>query len=241
MINSLKAALKSNKFIFRHYLNLKNHFNLKSNLMVDNGQIKDENLKVEIENILNKCSVKNIVEVGTWNGLGSTKMIINLIKNHKERINFFSVESDKLCYKIARQNLKNDSSFVKLILGRVYDMDDLSYVTKESIFEFGYNEIQYEWWVQDLRRYKKNKNILNKLPKKIDILLLDGGEFSTFADFLALYTRTKYLILDDTKTYKQHLVLDFIKNNGEKFEAVVDLNIRNGMKIYKHLETSSFL
>tara|TARA_Y100000389_G_C17447604_1_gene512579 strand:+ start:1444 stop:2166 length:723 start_codon:yes stop_codon:yes gene_type:complete len=235
MIDSIKKILKSNKYIYRRYLNYKNYTKLKSNLKISSGQVVETNLKFEIQKLLNSNNFQNIVEIGTWNGLGSTKMIIDLVKNRKSKINFFSVESDKLCYKTSKKNLKFDLNFVKLVLGRVYEMDDLRYVTKDSIYDFGYDSHQYEWWIQDLRRYKKTQNIIHKLPSKIDILLLDGGEFSTYADFLVLHTRSNYLILDDTKTYKQYHVLNFIKDNIDRFELILNLDIRNGVAIYKYL------
>jgi hypothetical protein len=86
-------------------------------------------------------------------------MLINVIKDSKKNIHFYSVESDKLCFKAAKKNLKKDIEYVNLILGRVHDVDELSYVNKDIIFDYGYGEKEYEWFIQDLRRYKKLKAI----------------------------------------------------------------------------------
>ena len=51
----------------------------------------DIELKNSIRKIIHELEIKNIVEIGTWNGLGSTSMLIELIKNSKKDINFFSV------------------------------------------------------------------------------------------------------------------------------------------------------
>ena len=101
-------------------------------------------------------------------------MFLNLIKNSKTIRSFHSVESDVLCFKAAKKNLKNDLEYVNLILGRVHEIDDLNYVNKDIIFEYGYGEKEYEWFIQDLRRYKKIKNVAKQIPDEIDLLLLDG-------------------------------------------------------------------
>ena len=82
---------------------------------------------------------------------------------------------------------------------------------------------------QDLRRYKKVKNIYNELPSEFDLVILDGGEFSTYPEFLKLYKKTKFIALDDTETYKQYDVLKFIKNN-KGFKLVSETS---GFAIYK--------
>ena len=87
-----------------------------------------------------------------------------------------------------------------------------------------------EWLHQDVRRYKKTKNIFPALDSEYDFILFDGGEFSTFAEFKKLYKRTKYFGLDDVETYKQYEVLKFINTHIEKFELI---NSVKGLSIYK--------
>ena len=82
------------------------------------------------------------------------------------------------------------------------------------------NPENIEWFYQDLRRYKKTKNIYSYLKAQYDFIFFDGGEFSTFAEFKLLYSRTRYFGLDDIQTYKQYDVLNFIKKNKNKFELI---------------------
>ena len=81
---------------------------------------------------------------------------------------------------------------------------------------------------------KKTNNLVNKLPSSIDILFLDGGEFSTYADFLKLYQRSKYIVLDDTNTFKQDHVLKYITQRRSSFKEIYSSNLRNGLKTYKN-------
>jgi hypothetical protein len=233
----IKNFITSSPFLYRKYINLKNYFSTKNKLKNSTGQIKDDQLKNQLIDLISKNEVNNIVEIGTWNGLGSTTMLLNIVKDSNKNINFYSIESDLLCFKFAKKNLKNNLDKVKLILGRVHDLEDLHYVNKNVIFDFGYGDKEYEWFIQDLRRYKKIKNVSNQIPNKIDLLLLDGGEFSGYADFLSLYLRSKFIVLDDCNSYKQHNVLSFIQKNSNNFQLIYDSNNRVGLKIFHHLRS----
>ena len=232
----IKNLIKNTPPLHRIYLNIKNYFSTKKKLKESIGQIRDAEVKNKLYEIIKNEKIENIVEIGTWNGLGSTKMIIDLIKKSNQQISFYSVESDSLCFKAAKKNLKADLDYVNLILGRVYEVEELNYITKELIFEFGYGDKQYEWFIQDMRRYKKIKNIKPLLPQSIDILFLDGGEYSGYADFLNLHERSKYIFLDDTLSIKQHNVLEFINSNANDFDLIFNSNKRGGMQIYKSLK-----
>ena len=232
----LKSLVSKSPFLNRKVINFKNYFSTKNKLKNSTGQMKDVELENELRNIILKKNIKTIVEIGTWNGLGSTKMLINLMKSSKTIMSFHSIESDVLCFKAAKKNLKDDLEYVNLILGRVHEIDDLNYVNKNIIFEYGYGKKEYEWFIQDLRRYKKIKNVTEQIPEEIDLLLLDGGEFSGYADFLSLYKRSKFIILDDVNSFKQHDVLNFINKNLKDFKLIYDSKNRGGVKIYQNLK-----
>ena len=71
---------------------------------------------------------------------------------------------------------------------------------------------------------------------KIDLLLLDGGEFSGYADFLSLYLRSKFIVLDDCNKFKQYNVLNFIEEHKANLELIYDSEKRGGVKIFHHLK-----
>ena len=233
----IKNLVINSSFLYRKYRNLKNYFSTKNKLKYSSGQMKDDQLKNKLTDLIANNEVNNIVEIGTWNGLGSTTMLLNIVKDSNKNINLYSIESDLLCFKAAKKNLKNHLENVNLILGRVHDIDDLNYVNKDVIFDFGYGEKEYEWFVQDLRRYKKIKNVSSQIPNKIDLLLLDGGEFSGYADFLSLYLRSKFIVLDDCVSFKQHNVLNFIQENKNNFQLIYDSENRGGIRIFHHLKS----
>ena len=75
------------------------------------------------------------------------------------------------------------------------------------------------------------------MPERIDLLILDGGEFSSYYEFLKLKDRTTYFILDDTKILKNFEVANIIKNNKSLYEIIVDSEDRNGYLIAKNKQT----
>jgi len=215
----------------RLFKNIRNYFRTKKFLGKGFGQ---NDFKTDEGNLLFEFIKKNkfetIFEIGTWNGLGSTKTIIEAIKMTNRNVDFFSLETDKIAYKNAVKNLYEDKAYVNLLYGRILEIDDLPNLSDIDFESFGFDPKNEEWYIQDIRRYKKTKNIFHELPLQYDFILFDGGEFSTFPEFLKLWNKTKYFALDDTETYKQYDVLKFIEKNNNNFEILEE--VRN-FQIYK--------
>ena len=81
-------------------------------------------------------------------------MLLNIIENSEKNIIFYSIESDLLCFKAAKKNLKNNLEDVNLILGRVHEVDDLDYVNKNIIIDYGYLESRMKDTLMAIRKHK---------------------------------------------------------------------------------------
>lgn len=173
-----------------------------------------------LHNFLKNNDILDILEIGTYNGLGTTKLILDVMKSKKVEFNFTSLESDKIFYKEALKNLKEDSNLVEIMLGRIIEIDELPDIESIEFQRHGLLPENKEWYIQDLRRYKKIKNIFSELPNCFDFIVFDGGEFCTFSEFIRLYPKTTYFALDDINTYKQYEVLKYINNNKSRFELL---------------------
>ena len=215
-----------NKKIKRYYKNLKNYFSSTKKAKKSVGQLSKETVEGELlTKFISNNDIRNVLEIGTWNGLGSTKTIHDALLKNSPNFNFISIESDKIFYKQALINLdKYLGNNFQILLGRIIEIDELPHEKDIDFEKFGFNTGNKEWLVQDLRRYKKIKNIYNKLPKNFDLILLDGGEFSTLPEFLKLYKKTRFICLDDTDTYKQYEVLKFINKNSQNFIEIIGNN-----------------
>ena len=74
-----------------------------------------------------------------------------------------------------------------------------------------------------------------ELPDIFDVLLLDGGEFTTYFEFQLLKNRCKLLLLDDINVAKCTLIVKEIQENPEKWEIIQkNTHTRNGYLIAKH-------
>ena len=162
------------------------------------------------------------------NGLGSTLTIYEINKKGGY-FSITSIETDKIAYKNAKKNLKNKKE-IKLILGRIIEINELPNPEYIDFKKHNLNPKNIDWLYQDIRRYKKTNNIYNLLDYKYDLILFDGGEFSTFAEFKKLYEKCTYFCLDDIHTYKQFDVLNFIDKYPDKFELLKKID---DFSIYK--------
>lgn len=190
-----------------------------------------------IEKIIVENSLVNILDIGTWNGLGSTKTLIEVLHENFEKYSLVSIESDKIFFKQALKNLKHlINPNIQLLLGRIIEINELPKSSEIDFVAAGLIPENVEWLIQDIRRYKKVENIFDNLPNKFDFILFDGGEFSNYSEFLKLYKSTKFFALDDTNTYKQYEVLKYIDKNYKEFHLIDSLNT---FSIYKVIDSTN--
>ena len=88
---------------------------------------------------------------------------------------------------------------------------------------------EINWLTDDLINIEKVPVILDQLPSEINLLLLDGGEFTTYAEYKNLKSRIKgYVILDDTESRKCRRIL--LEAKKEKL-VIFESHERNGTAV----------
>jgi hypothetical protein len=191
-----------------------------------------------IYNMCKQDDIKTIVEIGTWNGMGTTKCIYDAIVDSK-KTNYlvYSLESNKSFYNEAINNFNNFPKIINfnLLLGRIINPEDMLNIDNDDdkFFSIHSKNIQKEWLKEDIYNCNNVECVLDMLPQKIDLLILDGGEFSTLAEFNILKDKTTYFILDDTLALKNFEVSNIMRND-KKYEILFDEpNDRNGFLISK--------
>lgn len=229
MFNKIKKLITNLRII----KNLRNYSRTSKLMKLDSGQLSENTPEGKaLFDFIKSNKIESILEIGTWNGMGSTMTIVKALEESSQNPNFISIETDKLAYKNAVKNHRYSNPKVHIQLGRIIEVDELPKLEEIDFESFGFVPENQEWYIQDLRRYKKTKNILNELPKNFDFILFDGGEFCTFSEFKKLWHKTTYFALDDTKTYKQFEVLKFINQNNNNFQLITELQ---NFSIYKVL------
>ena len=193
--------------------------------MTTQGQMLEhsERGKILIE-IIKGIKPKNVVEIGTWKGLGSTKCIIDSIDNES---NFISIESNYNFYNVAKNNLTNYLDKVNLLYGTI--------VTDKEVNEFvsdkNLTEEQKKWLSEDLENLSRCENIIESIPSEIDFLLLDGGEFSTYSEWQILKGRTKMVALDDIRELKTKQIYEELITD-DSYELVIETPDGNGFCVF---------
>jgi len=196
--------------------------------MKNKGQIKRGSKLGELIYEMSKTS-KYIVEIGTWKGMGSTKCIIDGIKESKNFTEGYSIECNIDRLNEARKNLGDIPNHFNLIEGTIIDGLELTEIKNHLEGQ------QLEWINEDMDWMSKVPNVFRQLPKQIDLCVIDGGEFSGFLEFNKLWPRCNYIIMDDSNCFKHTKSRQFVLDNPEIFDIIKDVkDERNGYIICKN-------
>jgi len=173
--------------------------------------------------------VKSIVDVGSWNGLGSTKCIMDGIQERTD-VHVYSYENKKEFWEVAHKNWENNEK-ISVIYGRLTNRI-MSREEIESHPKFANVKDHYVlWYEDDVKCFKESPSV--QPPDKIDLVVFDGGEFSTQGDWdvISKY-KPLYIALDDTHVIKCSFIEAELEKNPE-YIKVASGNDRNGWSIFR--------
>lgn len=193
------------------------------------GQICNDEFSDDIKNYASNLNYKTFLEIGTWNGLGSTLAFSNGFKSRTDDYLFYSLECNKdKCSDAAELYKDNDKMH---ILNEVIwnERPEDFYQTFPELLK---NNLYKKWNQVDVINMLKCNIFLNRrdLPEIFDVILLDGGEFTTYYDFKLLKNRCKILMLDDTNAEKCKLIVSEISCDPT-WKIIKQVNLRNGFLI----------
>jgi DNA phosphorothioation-dependent restriction protein DptG len=119
---------------------------------------------------------------------------------------------------------------VEFLLGTILNLKDLPSL---DILEKQHGFVQ-EWYEQDITWLKQTVNHLDKLPATIDLLILDGGEYTTYSEWQLLKSRVTTVVLDDTKTCKCRDIYQELHQHQDWLVVADHPNDRNGWAVFRH-------
>jgi hypothetical protein len=164
--------------------------------MEEQGQINSNTKRWElIQKTIKENDFKTIVEIGTWKGMGSTLAVLT---SKKENTKFITLESSEDFYNIAKKNLLEYENEFDLLYGKIVEIDDVY----KFVENYKLNTEESIWLQNDIINFKKCPTVIDKIPEKIDFLILDGGEFSTYEEWIKLKNRVSFVALDDIQVMK---------------------------------------
>jgi hypothetical protein len=168
-----------------------------------------------------------VVEFGTWSGAGSSKIIGEALK-HKPQAFAIGFEVNQRMAHQSASRLRKYSNF-EVVYG--------SAVGIEALDSTGLTQIEKEWLRKDIADMETAPFAESKIPNSFDLCLLDGGEFSSYAEWKLVSTRvSKWILLDDTLTRKNSKVLEDSISSGV-WNLVDFSQERNGIAILRRIKS----
>jgi hypothetical protein len=199
------------------------------------GQInRGSSLGEYIYDISSRDDVNSIVEIGTWNGCGSTRCVIDAIKGKDKQLTTVELHPNQYVEAVANVGeYAGVLSNVKMLNGSVINHED-AFWFDHSIITDNPDDHASLWYEIDMNYLKDADNILDQIPSEIDLLILDGGEYTTYPEYVLLKDRSKIICLDDTNTFKCAKILAEIGVEND-FQSVVVSYERNGFAIFERI------
>lgn len=198
------------------------------------GQINiDQDFGKIIYDLASNAENKTFVDIGTWNGLGSTRCFIEGMKSNIESV-LYTIENNSEKYEHAKSmwasSIKEFSLNVNFLNGSLIKNDDIDRWLDENKIEL--DETQQYWLTID--KANSTKNLIIDCDY-IDILLIDGSDYSGYLELILLKDISKYILLDDVKSLKNEMSRKYLLDSND-FELISeDLHSRNGYSVFKKI------
>ena len=176
---------------------------------------------------------KSFLEIGTWNGLGSTACFASGLKNRTDDFVFFSLEVNQQKCVDAEKLYQHENRIH--ILNETILRNPPSIVSLLRLFPHLVKHKQRRSWLRvDLENMRTCRCFLDRtdLPKQFDVVLLDGGEYTTYFEYQILRNRTKHLLLDDVGVEKCKRIRRELLNSSQWELIAEDLALRNGWSAF---------
>lgn len=212
-------------------------------------EVHDDSFYYKINEIAKDPSIKNILEIGSSSGEGSTAAFIKGIRKNKNKPTLFCMEISLTRYLKLKEYYQH-LDFVKCY--NVSSVPESDYASKREVYHFiKKNDTVLKnflikdvisWLERDIQylkesRVEQNGIDLIKKENKIeyfDIVLLDGCEFTGQAELKKIYG-AKYIFLDDIMAFKNwHNYRGLL--NDKNYELVdEDKGLRHGWALFKKI------
>ena len=170
-----------------------------------------------IAETIRRCRVQSVIELGSWDGTGSTAVIVSALKDAPDR-RLTCVEPD-IHRHAALQRVVAGLPWVTTVCRPSVSRAAMTPQTFEEVWRDPYNNLAYpeaavrEWWNETPADRPGERGYLETLTdERWDAALIDGGEFCGYDDFRLLKHRVRVLMLDDVfhayKCSRAHAELD---------------------------------
>ena len=198
------------------------------------GQIhKDTPLgKALIQLIVSDLTITKVIDVGCWNGMGTTLCVMEAMKARKKSLSCLAIESNKMYWEKAVKNwqFKVHPNQLQIVYGRFGStVMSRQEIEKHPLFPKVKDHYTL-WYDQDVKDYAMCSQVFVK--HNVDLVILDGGEFCGKGDLEeALKLNPRYIVLDDVEVMKNCENAITLGKMG--WEMVFFTRERNGSVIFQ--------
>jgi hypothetical protein len=232
---------------------------MKKLIATDKSRVEgDSKLSIAMSYFIKRIRPKSIIETGTYDGLGSTKCILDALTDSGNDAEFYTIECSRNSYEKAKFNidLMGYSDKVGLNLGLTIprsklpneeDIRNLCFPEEplpEDIIVDHLPENCVAKYLMETGDTNTPDNLLGLcmrvLDNKPDMLFLDSGGHMGWQEFqyaLELLEAPCYMILDDIFHIKHYKSYCCMKENPDKFKFFLEDKDENGFCIVKYLHT----
>ena len=206
------------------------------------GQINLDNIggRALFELVQKDTSIKNIVDIGSWNGLGTTLCCVlgAISRPAYQPVSIISLETNTEFYNIAVKTWEQrpGKEMIQFINGRLATtMLPENEIKSHPTFIKDHFDL---WYESDKAYFERSPKI--NLQGTADLVIIDGGEYCGFSDYeQSLLLTPKYLYLDDIRTQKTDKALNHAVAND--YDLLCKDDFRNGFAVLKRKGASSNL
>lgn len=171
----------------------------------------------------------NYLEIGTWNGRGSTYCFHYGFKRRSSPYSMQSYETSLARVKEARDVWKDVPS-IEIIHGRVLESHECP--TYEDLLRL-FPRMNESWHAEDIMNFHSCIYVAANAP---EVVLLDGAEYLTYFEFQKLKTMPsiRVFLLDDTNADKCRQIKRELERDT-LWGLVASGNDRNGWAVFERL------
>jgi glycosyltransferase involved in cell wall biosynthesis len=210
-------------------------------------EIKNDELYYLIEEIASRANVKNILEIGSSSGGGSTEAFVKGIQKNPHNPSLYCMEVSQVRFSQLQQTYAY-ADFVKCYNLSSVAIED--FPKKEDVVAFYNNNITnlnhypleevLRWLDQDIEYIISSGmsgNGIEEIKREnnidyFDLVLIDGSEFTGNVEFEEIYG-AKIIILDDANSFKNYESHQKLLKDNNYVLVSQNLSLRNGYSIFK--------
>lgn len=245
--NKRKRKLRERYERIRRYI-LKRYFNYRELDFVIPAEVSNDQFSEMIHDLVSKPDVKTVIEIGSSSGAGSTKAFIDGIRKRPD-----AGEMAFYCMEVSTGRYAELKKFTdQYPFARAFNLSSVStrrFPTAEEVSRF-YSERETKlnnfplemvqsWRRNDIEYITATGRDVNGIQaikatygiETFDLCLIDGSEFTGMLELQDLLG-ARYILLDDTETFKCREAFEYLMASEDYSLLAHDPDLRHGFAAF---------